>query len=371
MIIVGSSIGGLAAAMRLSTCGINVQIFEKQSYPGGKIRTKNSAAGLIDSDPTVLIMHEIFEELFRTYGEHIEDHLELVPKEILARHWWRDGSSLDLFPSFEKNMVSIIDFSGVRSAKEFEKFNSLSKKLFSLFNEPIIKSPKPKVLPILINGIKNGKALYETLLRQRILYEFLEDNFSDPRLIQLFARYATYVGDSPFMSPSILSLIWNVESKGVWRIKGDMHQMPKSMERIAQKTGAVFNYGQSVDKILIEDKKVKGIKLENGEEIFADIVLFNGDPRALTMGLLGNQVKKILLKRNHSLVCSLLMCGVLRLNQLTTNWFITMSSSILTTKRSFKISMRESSLQIQFCMFAPKAIIRIQRQVPLPLVASK
>lgn len=82
MIIVGSSIGGLAAAMRLSTCGINVQIFEKQSYPGGKIRTKNSAAGLIDSDPTVLIMHEIFEELFRTYGEHIEDHLELVPKEI-------------------------------------------------------------------------------------------------------------------------------------------------------------------------------------------------------------------------------------------------------------------------------------------------
>jgi len=297
VIIIGSGIGGLAAAMRLSTCGINVQIFEKQSYPGGKIRTKNSVAGLIDSGPTVLTMHKIFEELFRACGEHIEDHLELVPEEVLARHWWRDGSSLDLFSSFEKNMASIKDFSGIKSAKEFEKFNSLAEKLFTLFNQPIIKSPKPKVLPILIKGITNGKILYKTLLRQRILYDLLEDNFSDPRLIQLFARYATYVGGSPFMSPSILSLIWNVESKGVWRIKGGMHQIPKSMERIAQKAGAVFNYGQSVDKILIENKKVKGIKLENGDEVFADIVLFNGDPRALTMGLLGSQVKESITQR--------------------------------------------------------------------------
>ncbi len=284
--------GGLTAAMRLSTYGVDVEIFEKQPYPGGKIRTKNSTAGLIDSGPTVLTMYELFKELFTSCGEHIEDHLELVSEEVIARHWWRDGSSLDLFSSFEKNITSIRDFSGVKSAREFEKFNSLSEKLFKLFDQPIIKSPKPKVLPILIQGLANAKVLYETLLRQRILYDLLEDNFSDPRLTQLFARYATYVGGSPFLSPSLLSLIWNVESKGVWRIKGGMHQMPKSMENIAKKAGAVFNYGKLVNKILIEDKKVKGIKLENGEEIFSEMVLFNGDPRALTLGLLGKQVKK-------------------------------------------------------------------------------
>ena len=79
VIIIGSGIGGLAAAMRLSTCGINVQIFEKQSYPGGKIRTKNSVAGLIDSGPTVLTMHEIFEELFK---EGIKCEVDLRNQKI-------------------------------------------------------------------------------------------------------------------------------------------------------------------------------------------------------------------------------------------------------------------------------------------------
>jgi len=292
VIIVGSGIGGLAAAMRLATRGINVQIFEKQPYPGGKIRANNSPAGLIDSGPTVLTMYKVFEELFTTCGESIENHLEIVPEEIIARHWWRDGSSLDLFSSFEKNMESIRGFAGVKSAQEFEKFNSLSKSLFGLFEQPIIKSPKPRLLPMIFKGGSHLKALYKTLVKQRVLYDFLEDNFSDPRLTQLFARYATYVGGSPLMSPSILALIWNVESQGVWRVKGGMNQMPKCMENIARKAGAAFSYGKSVDEILIEDKKVQGIKLENGEKILADIVLFNGDPQALTTGLLGAQAKE-------------------------------------------------------------------------------
>ena len=64
------------------------------------------------------------------------------------------------------------------------------------------------------------------------------------------------------------------------------------METIAKNAGANFHYGNSVDQILIKDKKVVGIKLENGNEINADIVLFNGDPRALELGLLGDFAKK-------------------------------------------------------------------------------
>ncbi len=297
VIIIGCGIGGLAAAMKLSSRGVNVEIFEKQAYPGGKIRATNSPAGLIDSGPTVLTMYEVLRELFEYCNEQIDDHLELVPEKTIARHWWRDGSSLDLFSSFEKNMDTIKSFSGTNSAKEFEKFNSASETLFTLFKKPIICSPKPKVLPLLINGITNARVLYEALLKERILYDLLDKNFSDSRLSQLFSRYATYVGGSPFMSPSILSLIWNVESEGVWRIKGGMHQIPKCMESIAKRGGAVFNYGNSVDEILIRNNKVCGIKLENGEEIFSEVVLFNGDPMALALGLLGNQVKHAVSKK--------------------------------------------------------------------------
>ena len=292
VVIIGCGIGGMAAAMMLSTNGINVQVYEKEKYPGGKIRAKDSPIGLIDSGPTVLTMYEVFEELFAACGEKIENHLELVPETIIARHFWRDGSSLDLFSSFEKNIQSIKNFSGTKSAKEFEKFNTLSAGLYELFNQPIIRSSKPRISPILIKGARSAKFLYETLIRHRTLYDLLTSTFSDPRLSQLFSRYATYVGGSPLMSPSILSLIWHVESRGVWRIKNGMHQMPKCMEKIAKNAGANFYYGNSVDQILIKDKKVVGIRLENGNEINADIVLFNGDPRALELGLLGDFAKK-------------------------------------------------------------------------------
>ena len=291
VIIIGSGIGGLAAAMRLSSAGIAVRVIEKQAYPGGKIRTKNTSAGLVDAGPTVLTMYEVFEELFLTCGENIENHLNLIPEEIIARHWWRDGSCLDLFSSFDRNLEAIKNFSGTNSSREFEKFNNLSKALFDLFNQPIIKSPKPRILPIMINGFGNIPVLYNSLIRKGILYDLLETNFSDLRLTQLFSRYATYVGGSPLLSPSILSLIWNVESRGVWRIKGGMHQLPKCMENIARKAGAIFHYESLVERILVKDDKVRGIMLDSGEEILADIVLFNGDPMALKSGLLGNKLK--------------------------------------------------------------------------------
>ena len=79
VVIIGCGIGGMAAAMMLSTKGINVQVYEKEKYPGGKIRAKESPAGLIDSGPTVLTMYEVFDELFVACGEKIENHLELIP----------------------------------------------------------------------------------------------------------------------------------------------------------------------------------------------------------------------------------------------------------------------------------------------------
>ena len=103
VIIIGAGIAGLTAAMKLSTSGINVEVYEQHEKPGGKIRYFDSKVGPIDAGPTVLTMYNVFADLFHSCGYKIDEKLKFIKEEIIARHWWRDGSSLDLYSCFEKN----------------------------------------------------------------------------------------------------------------------------------------------------------------------------------------------------------------------------------------------------------------------------
>ena len=95
VIIVGAGIGGLAASLRLSHMGYNVKVFETAETAGGKLRTITGQTGEIDIGPTVLTLLPVFQNLFRSVGEDIFDHIELVRQKIIARHWWPDGETLD------------------------------------------------------------------------------------------------------------------------------------------------------------------------------------------------------------------------------------------------------------------------------------
>jgi 1-hydroxycarotenoid 3,4-desaturase len=65
----------------------------------------------------------------------------------------------------------------------------------------------------------------------------LSRSFSDPRLRQLFGRYATYVGGSPYASPALLALIWSAEARGVWRVEGGMHRLAQALAALAAARG--------------------------------------------------------------------------------------------------------------------------------------
>jgi 1-hydroxycarotenoid 3,4-desaturase len=104
---------------------------------------------------------------------------------------------------------------------------------------------------------------------------------------QLFARYATYTGSSPWQAPATLMLIAQVELDGVWTIDGGMHALARCLERLAIARGARFRYGTGCEAIEMEGGKAVGVRLVGGEPLRADAVVFNGDAAALRQGLLG------------------------------------------------------------------------------------
>ena len=300
IIIVGAGIGGLASALQLSHHGYEVEVFEAHPLPGGKMRTISSPSGLIDGGPTVFTLKHIFENLFLDVNENIDEHLTLIHEPTLARHFWPDGTTLDLSSEPDKNYSALNDFSGPKAVREFKRFNTLTKNLYESFDLPILQAPNPSIPTTIKKTSSQVLKLISALIPGRTLSQLVKSHFTDERLCQLFSRYATYVGGSPFNSPAILSLIWHAESLGVWRIKGGMHKLALKIAELAEKRGATFNFNKSVEQILVTKGSVKGVRLDDGKEILADRVIFNGDPNAIFTKLLGKDAAQGVSRKNVS-----------------------------------------------------------------------
>ena len=288
--IIGAGVGGLAAAMRLSHIGARVTLFDRHATPGGKMRTVPSVAGPVDAGPTVLTMKHVFEELFANTGSPLANHVTLHREHILARHFWPDGTVFDLTADPQENMAAVAETFGLTSAQEFQTFTARAKTLFDAFDLPMMQTVTPSLLSLTTQVLRNPR-LIPQMDSLRTLAQSLDAQFSDPRLAQLFGRYATYVGGSPYASPALLSLISHAEARGVWYVEGGMHNLAQAMAQRAAALGAEIHLGTHVHSIEMQAGRPTAIATETGRTPI-DSVLFNGDPRALSQGLLGDAARK-------------------------------------------------------------------------------
>ena len=293
VVVIGAGMGGLAAAIRLAAAGARVTLVEAQASPGGKMRALPSAAGPVDTGPTVLTLRGVFDDLFSLSGERLEDHLTLLPQPILARHWWPDGSHLDLTGDREADARAIAAFSSPAEARAYRRFDALAQGLYDAFDGPVMRAPQPLLLPIL-RAVAARPALWSSLLPGRSLAGLLRRQFGDSRLVQLFARYATYVGGRPEHAPAVLALIWRAEAAGVWAVEGGMHRLAEALAALAGRLGVRVRYGTRARRIVRQGGRVTGVQLDSGETLPCAACVHAGDPAALTGGLLGEGLETAL-----------------------------------------------------------------------------
>lgn len=287
--IVGAGIAGLAAALRLAHRGVRVTVLERHNAPGGKMRTLPTDAGPVDAGPTLLTMKPVFEALFADVGARLDDHVTLEPQSVLARHFWPDGTRLDLMRDTEASLQNVADAFGPLAAAEFASFSAKARTLFNAFDAPMMQSAAPTSAALTLEVAKNPK-LIRHITPHLSLMQSLHRHFTDPRLAQLFARYATYVGGLPASSPALLSLIWHAESMGVWHVRGGMIELARSITKLATSFGATFQFNSHVTRVELQAGKACAVYTSTAR-IPVDAVLFNGDPAALHAGMLGDGLK--------------------------------------------------------------------------------
>ncbi len=285
--------GGLAAAVDLAHRGFRVSVFEKAATPGGKMREVQVGDAAIDAGPTVFTMNWVFEELFADAGARVEDHLDLVPADVLARHAWPDGGRLDLHANLDRSCAAIREFSGDHDARGYRDFCSRSATVYSSLLDTFMRRSRPSQFELISALARRGLSedgLWAMLRTPpwQSLWNALGSHFRDPRLRQLFARYSTYVGSSPLAAPATLMLIAHVEQSGVWLVRGGMRRIADALQALGESAGATYRYGTAVEEIRVQDDRCVGVRLETGEFIPADAVVFNGDANALASGMLGS-----------------------------------------------------------------------------------
>lgn len=277
--------GGLTAAVDLARAGCEVTVVERAATPGGKMRQVMG----IDAGPTVFTMAWIFEQLFADAGAALADHLVLRRAGLLARHGWAAGGRLDLHADIDRSAEAIGDFAGATEAAGYRAFCARSREVYLTLRDSYIAAQRPGPVGLTLRVGRLG-ALLRTAPHQT-LWGALGGYFRDPRLRQLFGRYATYVGSSPFAAPATLMLVAHVEQDGVWLVDGGMIAVARAVQALGAGLGADYRFGLGAQRIELAGGRVSGVVLDDGTRLAAEAVVFNGDASALGTGLLGPGVQ--------------------------------------------------------------------------------
>jgi 1-hydroxycarotenoid 3,4-desaturase len=292
VVVIGAGIGGLVSAVLLAARGIRVTVVEKEAVSGGKVRRVPVDDVLVDAGPTVFTMREVFDSVFEEAGAVLDERLDVRRADVIARHAWGAGEQLDLHADQEASVAAIGEFAGAEAARGYRSFAAEAKRIYEILERPFLTNSRvyPPGLMWRI-GLWRVGAL-AAIRPYESAWKVLGEHFRDPRLRQLFGRYTTYCGSSPFQAPATLMLIAHVEARGVWLIEGGMSALAQALERLARELGVVFRHGEAVREVAVERGRASGVVLAGGERISAGAVIANCDPAAIGSGLLGEGARR-------------------------------------------------------------------------------
>ena len=292
VIVIGSGIAGLAVSIRLALKGYNVQVFEQNSYPGGKLSSFSIKDYRFDAGPSLFTMPHLVTELFKLAGEDVKNYFEFSKKEIACNYFWQDGTSFTAYgerKKFLKEVEKIFD----EPQYNVDQYLKKAKKKYDLTSSLFLEQSLHKLKTFI--SLDTLKALFQlkTFELQKSLHQANTQSFSSPHLIQLFDRYATYNGSDPYQTSGIMTLIQHLESAyGTFVPKKGMVSITESLFGLAKRLGVKFSFETGVKEIKVNLGVVSGIKTNSGS-FSSDYVISNMDVFHTYKKLLPNEIPPI------------------------------------------------------------------------------
>ena len=301
VIVIGAGIAGIASAIRQAVKGHEVAVYEANAYPGGKLSEFRSGDFRFDAGPSLFTMPQYVDELFSLAGKNPKDAFTYEKLETVCRYFYEDGTCINAWANRDK-LAEEIALKTKDPASSVHQFLDYSAQIYAITHSIFLEKSLHRLRSFL--NWKTFKAVFRfpKIDPFRSMNTANTDFFTDDKTIRFFNRYATYNGSNPYKAPATLNVIPHLEQHfGAYFPKGGMAAITQSLVKLAENLGVKFNYQARVEEILVEDKKVKGIRL-NGENISADRVVSNMDIWFTYRQLLKNEIapKRILNQERSS-----------------------------------------------------------------------
>lgn len=293
-VVIGSGFGGIAAALRLRARGYRVTVCEALDQPGGRARVFRQDGFAFDAGPTVITAPHLFDELFRLFGQRLEDHVELVPVDPFYRILFHTGETFNFYGDDERLIEEIRKF----NPADVDGYRILLRKaqeIFAVGYDQLADQPFDRVAAML-------RVLPDMMRLEsyRTVYGLVARHLKDDRLRQVFSFEPLLVGGNPFTTTSIYLLIHWLERKwGVHYARGGTGAIVAALTRLMEQQGIELRLNSPVEHIVVKHGAVKGVTVSGDQPALldADVVVSNADPTQVYRTLIASADRPLATRR--------------------------------------------------------------------------
>lgn len=272
--LIGAGVGGLAAAARLAAQGFAVDVYERQTEPGGRCGRLAVDGYTFDTGPTLLLMPEVLAETFAACGRRLEDYLTLQRCDPNYRIHFRDGSDVT-FTTELTAMSGELERLEPGSFRRYLAFLAQGKVQYQTSLDHFVGRNFDHLGQFLTPSSLRGVFAVRA---HRRMYPEVSRFFKDPRLRAAMSFQTMYLGISPYESPAVYGLLPYTElAMGIWYPRGGLYALPLALARLCDELGVTIRYGETVERIDVAGGRARGLVLADGRRVDADVVLCNAD----------------------------------------------------------------------------------------------
>ena len=282
VVVVGGGLAGLSAAVELRGRGARVTLVEANDHLGGKMNVLEDSGYTFDMGPTILTLPEVLCGIIRRAGREVSDMIELVRLDPQWRLFYEDGTTLDLKDSLDAMAAHLDDaLPGSGAGQDFRSFMAYARRMNRLSRSVFLYRDVGGVRDVMRGTPMGDRQIMFDAMAMRLhstVAKTIEKHIRDPRVRQMTEHFLQYVGSSPYLAPTILTMIASAQlDQGCWYAKGGTRQVARTVETLARESGVELRTSQRVKKIRTENGSAVGVELEGGETIRADAVVSNCD----------------------------------------------------------------------------------------------
>ncbi|MCL6601930.1 MAG: phytoene desaturase [Paenibacillus sp.] len=286
-VIIGAGFGGLSCAVTLASKGWDVTVLERQPHPGGKLQRMESGGYTFDRGPSTITMPHVFRSIYELAGVSMEDYVQLYELEPRTRNIFSDGARVDLSRNteFMKDQIAVYS---PEDAARYSDFMAEAAVLYRLsekqFLNRLMLSWQDKISPTLVRDLLRVRPF-------RSLHSLLLRYFRHPNTLAMLGRYATYVGSSPYDSPSIFAMLGYLETEeGIYGVKGGTYKLVEGLVALAERLGVHIITDTEVNAISVVNGIAQGVDTSKGF-FSAKTVIAGGDVLSINRMLLPERLR--------------------------------------------------------------------------------